>query len=504
MKTKIILLMLPLKRWRLWVWVFAIICALVMLVDSAVDLFFYGKITPLSLGIDLIICSIVIPPSLYLLNYLLRGYDKKLREELELKARFANSRLNIALENSKMLVWELDISNGEIHYDDSSLNVLGIFPEPAPHDFESWLAIMHPDDRAHFMEQYQMALHTVDSVFDVKYRYALTDNQWGWGHTRGQVIQRDSAGNPQLAVGSTLNITERKLAEESIIASKERADNISNMLRLISDNVPDMIWAKDLNKRFIFANKAMCEQLLNASDTSEPLGKDDLFFALRERSSHPDDPQWHTFGELCQDSDAATLSMGKPSQFDEYGNVRGKFLFLDVRKAPFFNSQGDVIGVVGSARDVTEQKATEEKLNLASLVLQNSSEAMFATDAKNRIVDINPAFTRLTGFERNEAIGKNPNILRSGRQEPDFYNDMWQQIESSGHWQGEIWNRRKNGDVFAAWQTINTVYSKDGSVHRRVSLFSDITERKQTEESISTLNIDHERRVHERTLQLEV
>ena len=131
-----------------------------------------------------------------------------------------------------------------------------------------------------------------------------------------------------------VNVMERQHAEKNLRESEEKHHRIFSLFRLMSDTMPDMLWAKDRDKRFIFANKAMCQILLNAHDTSEPLGKTDMFFATRERESHPDDPTWHTFGELCVDSDAITLKEMKEMQFDEYGNVKGKFLYLDVHKAP--------------------------------------------------------------------------------------------------------------------------------------------------------------------------
>ena len=302
----------------------------------------------------------------------------------------------------------------------------------------------------------------------------------------------DVNGNLLGTVGFARDITDRKLWEEALRASEENANNLASMLRLISDNVPDMIWAKDLDNRYVFTNKAICRYLLNATDTNEPIGKNDMFFAQRERERHPDNPQWHTFGEICRDTDTLTLDHGKPAQFEEYGNVQGKFLFLDVHKAPFRNDKGEIIGVVGSARDVTEKKLAEEKLQLASLVLHNSSEALMVTDKDNLIVDINPAFTKLTGYSEDEAIGKNPNILRSARHDHDFYSALWSALELTGQWQGEIWNRRKDGEMYAAWMTINTIHNDEGSIHRRVSLFSDITEKKNSEELIWTqANFDY-------------
>jgi diguanylate cyclase (GGDEF)-like protein/PAS domain S-box-containing protein len=295
---------------------------------------------------------------------------------------------------------------------------------------------------------------------------------------------RREDGSIYALCGVSTDITQRKHSELALQASEARAQTLSNLLRLITDNVTDMIWAKDLNKHYLFANKAICTRLLNAQDTDEPIGKDDMFFAMRERNSRPHDPSWHTFGELCQDSDVVTLQNGKASQFDEYGNVQGKFLFLDVHKAPFINDKGEVIGVVGSGRDVTQQKIIEEKLRLASMVLENSSEAMFITDENAVILEVNPAFTLLTGYLAVEAIGMNPKLLRSGKHDAAFYAAMQKELKQTGHWQGEIWNRRKSGEIFAEWQTINTIYNEDGSIHRHVALFSDITEKKKSEELI--------------------
>jgi len=129
-------------------------------------------------------------------------------------------------------------------------------------------------------------------------------------------------------------------------------------------------------------------------------------------------------------------------------------------------------------------QAQDEELEMASLVYRASAEAMFITDRDNHIVAINPAFTELTGYTPEEILGQDPKILGSKRNSQSFYREMWQAIGETGQWQGEIWNKRKNGEEFAEWLTINTIYDDAGAVHRRVSLFSDMTERKKAEETI--------------------
>jgi diguanylate cyclase (GGDEF)-like protein len=136
----------------------------------------------------------------------------------------------------------------------------------------------------------------------------------------------------------------------------------SELLNLLTTNLPDMLWAKDLDGKYIYVNEAICKGLLMAKDTSEPIGKGDVYFALREREAHKDNPQWHTFGELCFDSDKVVIENNKPMKFEESGNVKGKELFLEVYKAPIYDDTGNIIGVIGSGRDITELKTTQKKL----------------------------------------------------------------------------------------------------------------------------------------------
>jgi diguanylate cyclase (GGDEF)-like protein/PAS domain S-box-containing protein len=125
-----------------------------------------------------------------------------------------------------------------------------------------------------------------------------------------------------------------------------------------------------------------------------------------------------------------------------------------------------------------------DDLQLAATVFDASSESMIVTDADNRIITVNPAFTAITGYSLNEVLGQNPNLLSSGKQDPAFYQAMWQMLNSVGHWNGEVWNRRKNGELYAEWLSINVIFNADGSKRLHVALFSDITVRKQADELI--------------------
>jgi len=156
--------------------------------------------------------------------------------------------------------------------------------------------------------------------------------------------------------------------------------------RTLTDNLPDMLWVKDLNGRYLFANKAICESLLMAKDTSEPIGKTDVFFALRERETQPDNDDWHTFGELCFNSDEVVIDKNEPMRFEEYGNVKGQLLYLEVHKAPFHDEEGKILGTVGSARDITEMMQMKEKLVKQKDRLYYQAHHDSLTDLPNRVL----------------------------------------------------------------------------------------------------------------------
>ncbi len=133
-----------------------------------------------------------------------------------------------------------------------------------------------------------------------------------------------------------------------------------------------------------------------------------------------------------------------------------------------------------------------EDLQLAATIFESSSEAMIVTDADNRIVTVNPAFVELTGYRIEEVVGQNPRILNSGKHSHDFYQEMWQTLNSTGRWHGEVWNKRKDGELFAESLSINVIFNTDGSKRLHVAVFSDITEKKQASDLIwRQANFDH-------------
>jgi diguanylate cyclase (GGDEF)-like protein/PAS domain S-box-containing protein len=137
-----------------------------------------------------------------------------------------------------------------------------------------------------------------------------------------------------------------------------------------------------------------------------------------------------------------------------------------------------------SVLDISEQKLNEQELQLAATIYLALGEAIMVADGNNQIISVNEAFTQLTGYTNTEAIGQPTSLLKSGRQNTAFYQGMWTLLNTTGHWQGEIWNRRKNGEEFIEWLSISTIYTDTGEVARRVAMFSDITDKKLAQDII--------------------
>jgi len=146
------------------------------------------------------------------------------------------------------------------------------------------------------------------------------------------------------------------------------------------------------------------------------------------------------------------------------------------------------LGLLGyAAASFLRLRESSRQLNLAASVFAHASDCFMITDSQGVILDVNPSFIRTTGYSREEVLGKSPRLLKSGRMDQDFYTQMWESIRETGQWEGEIWNRRKNDEVYPEWLSINAVRREDGTISHYIGSFVDITQRKQGEAEIHNL-----------------
>ena len=161
-----------------------------------------------------------------------------------------------------------------------------------------------------------------------------------------------------------------------------------------------------------------------------------------------------------------------------WGHLNGK---------PFYDQNGEERGLVGVIADIDKRKQDEEKLQLAASVFTFAREGILITRADGTIIDVNEAFSRITGYERDEVMGQTPRMFKSGHHDQQFYIEMWRQLVEKGHWTGEVWNRRKSGELYAEMKTISAVFDGRGNVQQYVALFSDITRIKEHEKRLERI-----------------
>jgi diguanylate cyclase (GGDEF)-like protein/PAS domain S-box-containing protein len=166
---------------------------------------------------------------------------------------------------------------------------------------------------------------------------------------------------------------------------------------------------------------------------------------------------------------------------------KGTSRWLETHASPLHNDKGQVTALLGVTQDITERVASDVALNLAANVFKHAGEGIVITDDQGTILDVNQSIINITGYERNELIGQNPNLFKSGRQSKEFYQMMWQLLSQQGYWTGELWNRRKNGDVYPELLTITAVKNDDGKLINYIGMFTDIVAIKEQEHRLMQL-----------------
>lgn len=294
---------------------------------------------------------------------------------------------------------------------------------------------------------------------------------------RASVIRLWTRANPEVLQTSgedliRFNEALDQAITESLIQFAEDKERQTFLFDTILSSSPDLAAILDVEGKLMYANKTLAD-IFNLSP-ADLVGRNllDLGFptAAKIQAGHQN-----------------VVRNKKPHQEElTYVLPDGNTIVYEYSFFPVINKEGNIEAVAGIARDITDRRKAEENLQLAAAVYKESSEAMMITDENNNLIAINQAFQDMTGFEPHEVLGKNARILKSGSHDPSFYAEMQQQINSTGRFKGEIWNRKKNGELFAALLTINTINKFDGSTQRHIGLMSDITEKKKSDEVIWT------------------
>lgn len=378
-----------------------------------------------------------------------------------------DARWKFAIEGFGDSLWDTEEIARTITYSKTWFDVIGFTETELSNKLDEWESRIHPDDKAATLEAVQNCLDGKTSQFNFEYRTLCKNGQYKWIQDRGIVLTRNSAGKALRMVGTASDISSRKQLELKLQESEER-------WKFAIEGSGFGVW--DWNIQTDEANYSKLWKEMQGYSEDDILPTNDEW----KIRIHPDDQQ------LVAETMQAYLN-GKTEIYvveyrlkckdDSYKWILGRCMVVSR------SEDGEPLRMIGTHVDITQRKESEIALSIAATAFE-SQESIMITDANRKIVRVNAAFTKATGYSAEEAIGQTPRMLSSGRHNAAFYNAMWEAINNTGTWSGEVWNKRKNGNIYPEQLTVTAVKDANNTVNYYVGSVVDITERKKTEQAL--------------------
>lgn len=391
--------------------------------------------------------------------------DISQRRKTEAETKRSEQRLSIAFRGGQIGFWDWDIPTGDMTLNEEWAGIIGHTLEELEQTYSTWESRLHPSDKQQVIDGIEAHMAGEADMFEGEFRLRHKSGKWIWTLGVGRISESSESGMPLRMTGITIDISQRKEAEKALALSERRFRNVA----LTSG---DWIWQVDTKGRYTYVSDTVtnilgyqAEDLLGTSpfelmpeDEAARVGQ--LFLEkLEKREDLIDLENWN----LTKD---------------------GERICMLTNGVPFYDDNGDFAGYFGTDKDITERKKSEYQLKLFGRVFESALEGITITEADGTIIAVNQAFSQITGYSADEAIGQNPRILKSDRHDDKFYQSMWQAIRELDKWEGEIWNRRKNGSAYPEWLSISSIKDEDGHASHYVAVFHDITETKRKEAQI--------------------
>ncbi|MCK9394387.1 MAG: PAS domain S-box protein [Methylobacter sp.] len=387
------------------------------------------------------------------------------RRQAEATLQASEERFRRMANSSPIMIWITDALGEPTFVNQSWLDFTGLDSKQTM-THEDWVSTIHPDDRATaFVAYYQDT--QIHKTITTEYRLRNANGEWRWILDKSTPLY-DESGVFTGYIGSAIDITESKQVQQ-ILQDKERMLSESQRIAHVGS------WSVELATGCISWSDEMY-RIYGVTPETFGLSPKAILDLI-----HPGDravmKRWLSDCRAGKKSRELDFRIMLPD-----GAVR----FIRGSGGLQYDKMQRPLRMVGSAQDITERKRIELDLRIAATAFE-SQEAMVITDTASVILRINKAFTESTGYTEQEAVGQKISILKSGRHDAAFYRAMWESILRAGAWQGEIWDRRKNGEVYPKWLSITAVKGNDGVVSHYVGIHTDITERKTAEEQIKQL-----------------
>jgi two-component system CheB/CheR fusion protein len=276
----------------------------------------------------------------------------------------------------------------------------------------------------------------------------------------------DKEGKVVTLVAALVDVTE-------IVRTQAELNQSQSRLSALMDKTTVIFAMKDRQGNYLFANRRFLDFF--AVDSAAYMGKND--YALFPP------PLAHVLASL----DLTVLRRRESAVETLVVDTSSGPHWLRATHQLLLDEAGEPNAFIFEADDVTAERRGEEQMRITARVFDQAGEAIVVTDAAGIIQTVNTAFTLITGYSNEEAVGRSTTMLKSGRQSKEFYQEMWRALDGPGYWQGEIWNRRKNGEIYPEWLTINRVDDDRGDIEHFVAVFSDISQIKESQRKVEYL-----------------
>jgi len=383
--------------------------------------------------------------------------------------RITEQNYRLLAEQSSDVISRHDPQGRFLFVSPAAFEMFGVKPE----DLAGRLLpdLCHPEDRAAVAAS--LARVVRENMPDtVLYRYLDPEGRMLWIESTVKRVTLDEKGRVGELVINSRNVSERQEYQQTI-------DEIQKRNVAILESAGEGVVGLDRAGNVSFVNAKGAELLGFAQ--AEMVGRESHALFHATRPNHTPFPQ-----KECPIYRGLHERRVAQSSDDYFVRRDGTHFPVEYIGTPIL-ADGQVEGMVLVFRDITERRLTDDKLRQSDTVFANAAESIMMLDAAGAITAVNRAFCEITGYAQDEVMGQKASILKSGRHPPEFYRNMWLQTMETGFWRGEIWNRRKNGEVFLQWGSVTSVRDEKGELRNYVAVFTDITQIKQAEEKLQYL-----------------
>ena len=401
-------------------------------------------------------------------------HDNKQRRELAT----SNLRFKLIADTVEDVFWINDTRYSKtIYVSPAYERIWGRTCQSLYEDPPSLFRAVHRDDRDNARQVTEVA-RAAGEPYRIEYRLVQEDGSIRWISSKGSPV-KDERGKVIAYAGIASDITD-------IITAQKRIDHLTQLNQRIIGDSPVGIAVYDIKGPCIVANEALATTIGATVEMVQSLN-------FREISSWRETGLLNAADEVIATGQAIRREMNAISSFGKTFAVEatlsvfwvGKqmhLLLLMQDMSELRRAQDELLRINRELEAEVEERTAE--IRLSATVIEHTGEGAVVTDSDAVILSVNPAFSRITGYSPEDAIGKKTNLLRSGRHDDDFYRDLWESLLAKGSWEGEIWNRRKDGDIYLERLTINAVRNEEGLTTRYVSVFNDVTEARGKDDRI--------------------